>query len=218
MNRVPKNSVDWHYDDKASWTCPNHQFQSPINIVHSDTKPMNDDGELVLRYRKKIDTMVSTGYCLQGYLKGVASLNSRKFTFQQFHFHSHGEHTIDGKQFPLELHLVHQSDNGKIAVIAVMFDVGEENDTIDDLLNHVNQTNFDNKINLLHLVPKNLDYYHYLGSLTTPPLTENVEWYVLMTPMTLSERQLSRLRLFHKDNYREVQDLNGRQVLNKTFK
>lgn len=53
MNRVPKNSVDWHYDDKASWTCPNHQFQSPINIVHSDTKPMNDDGELVLRYRKK---------------------------------------------------------------------------------------------------------------------------------------------------------------------
>ena len=218
MRKIKFDPVDWHYDEKDSWTCPSHQFQSPIDIINEDTKPMNDDGELVLRYRKKVDTIVNTGYCLQGYLKGIASINGRSFDFQQFHFHSHGEHTIDGKDFPLELHLVHQSENGKIAVIAVLFELGEANKTIDSLLDHVNLTEFDNRINLLNLVPKKLDYYHYLGSLTTPPLTENVEWYVLIEPMTISEKQLNRLKTIHKDNYRETQDINGRQVLKKVFK
>ncbi|MBP2966935.1 carbonic anhydrase family protein, partial [Acinetobacter baumannii] len=128
---------------------------------------MNDDGELVLRYRKKIDTFLNTGYCVQGYLKGVASINSRNFKLQQFHFHTHGEHMIDGKSFPLELHLVHQSQNEQMAVIAVLFEIGEENKTFDELLDHLNLTEFENKINLLTLVPDKLDYYYYLGSLTT---------------------------------------------------
>lgn len=217
MKKIKFESVDWHYKEKDAWCCPSHQFQSPINIVNNETKPMQEDGKMVLRYRKKLDTVVDTGYCVQGYLKGQATINGRKFDFAQFHFHAQAEHTIDGKTFPLELHLVHQSENGKMAVIGVLFEVGDENPALDDILDHINETEFDNEIHLLDLVPKNLDYYHYLGSLTTPPLTENVEWYVLIEPMTVSQKQLDRLMAIHKDNYRETQELHNRLVLKKVF-
>ncbi|MGX7024289.1 carbonic anhydrase family protein [Vagococcus hydrophili] len=217
MKKIKFNAVDWNYEKKEEWVCPSHQYQSPIDIVNNDTLPMNDDGDIILRYRKKANAIVNTGYCIQGYLNGVASINNRKFEFQQFHFHAKGEHTIDGKDFPLELHLVHQSESGKMAVIAVHFEVGAANSTIDDILSHLDESEFDNHINLLNLVPKNLDYYHYLGSLTTPPLTENVEWYVLIESMTLSEKQLQRMTEIHKDNYRETQDLGARKVLKKVF-
>lgn len=217
MKKIKFNAVDWNYEKKEEWVCPSHQYQSPIDIVNNDTLPMNDDGDIILRYRKKANAIVNTGYCIQGYLNGVASINNRKFEFQQFHFHAKGEHTIDGKDFPLELHLVHQSESGKMAVIAVHFEVGVANSTIDDILSHLDESEFDNHINLLNLVPKNLDYYHYLGSLTTPPLTENVEWYVLIESMTLSEKQLQRMTEIHKDNYRETQDLGARKVLKKVF-
>ena len=217
MKKINFEPVDWNYQEKEAWTCPSHQFQSPINIVNDHAKPMREDGSLILRYRKKIDAIVNTGYCVQGYLKGVSSINNRLFNFQQFHFHAKGEHTIDEKEFPLELHLVHQSENGKMAVIAVLFEIGEENNSIDFILDHLNESEFDNRFNLLSLVPKNLNYYHYLGSLTTPPLTENVEWYVLMEPMTLSKKQLNRLTEIHNHNYRETQEINDRQVLKKIF-
>ncbi len=217
MKKIKFNAVDWNYEKKEEWVCPSHQYQSPIDIVNNDTQPMNDDGDIILRYRKKMNAIVNTGYCVQGYLNGVASINNRNFEFQQFHFHAKGEHTIDGKDFPLELHLVHQSESGKIAVIAIHFEIGTKNPTIDNILNHLDESDFDNHINLLDLVPKNLDYYHYLGSLTTPPLTENVEWYVLIEAMTLSEDQLRKMTTIHKDNYRETQDLGARKVLKKVF-
>ncbi|HCM89857.1 MULTISPECIES: carbonic anhydrase family protein [Vagococcus] len=217
MKKIKFNAVDWDYEKKEEWVCPSHQYQSPIDIVNNDTQPMNDDGDIILRYRKKMNAIVNTGYCVQGYLNGVASINNRNFEFQQFHFHAKGEHTIDGKDFPLELHLVHQSESGKMAVIAIHFEIGTENPTIDNILNHLDESDFDNHINLLDLVPKNLDYYHYLGSLTTPPLTENVEWYVLIEAMTLSKEQLRKITTIHKDNYRETQDLGPRKVLKKVF-
>lgn len=217
MKKIAFNPVDWTYQNKKEWLCPSHQFQSPINIINDLTTPMKENGEIILRYRKKIDAIVNTGYCIQGYLKGVASINQRNFEFQQFHFHAKGEHTIDGKEFPLELHLVHQAENGQLAVIAILFEIGEKNATMDVILDHLNQAEFENNANLLSLIPKSLNYYHYLGSLTTPPLTENVEWYVLIEPMTLSKQQLHRLTNIHNDNYREVQEINGRQVLKKVF-
>ena len=217
MKNLKVQPVDWSYSEKETWECHGHQFQSPININNNDTKPMNDDGELILRYRKKVNAIVNTGYSLQGYAKGIAEINHRTFEFQQFHFNAHGEHTVDGKVFPLELHLVNQSESGQIAVIGILFEIGEANPTFDELLNHVNQSDFDNHINVLSLVPKKLDYYHYLGSLTTPPLTEIVEWYVLTHPMTISLDQLNRMKLINKENFRETQDLNGRQVLKKVF-
>ncbi len=217
MKKIKFKPVDWNYTEKSDWTCSSHQFQSPINIINNQAKPMREDGTLVLRYRKRIDSIVNTGYCVQGYLKGIASINNRIFNFQQFHFHAKGEHTLDGKEFPLELHLVHQAENGKMAVIGVLFEIGQENESIDFILDHINESEFNNHFNLLSLVPKKLDYFHYLGSLTTPPLTENVEWYVLIEPMTLSQKQLNRLTTIHNHNYREVQDINNRQVLKKTF-
>ncbi|MNP24781.1 Carbonic anhydrase precursor [compost metagenome] len=76
---------------------------------------------------------------------------------------------------------------------------GEENVTMDSL-------------DLSLLIPAKLNYYHYLGSLTTPPLTENVEWYVLKDPVEISHEQLNDFYKYYDNNYRETQQLNGRQV------
>ncbi|MNI75377.1 Carbonic anhydrase precursor [compost metagenome] len=67
-------------------------------------------------------------------------------------------------------------------------------------------------LDLSLLIPPKLNYYHYLGSLTTPPLTENVEWYVLKDPVEISHEQLKEFYKYYDNNYRETQQLNGRQV------
>jgi diphthamide synthase (EF-2-diphthine--ammonia ligase) len=68
-------------------------------------------------------------------------------------------------------------------------------------------------LDITPLLPRKLGYYHYLGSLTTPPLTQNVEWYVLKQPVSLSAEQLATLRKHYPRNNRSIQPLNGRPVI-----
>merc|ERR1711860_330378 len=49
----------------------------------------------------------------------------------------------------------------------------------------------DLKIDPLKLLPDDLTYWHYQGSLTTPPLCESVLWHVLRHPIKISRRQLA---------------------------
>ncbi len=210
-------TTSWTYADKESWIKPLPKSQSPINIVTREAEPMIGDGRIVLNYGHQVTSVTDSDNHLEGTLKGLASINGRPFFLSQFHFHASAEHTIDGVFYPLELHLVHESQVGMLAVIAVTFEFGEENETLNELLDFVNHSNEDNHINILNLIPETLDYYHYLGSLTTPPLTENVEWYVLIEKMTLSEDQWQRITSFHDHNFRDPQDLNNRKVLKKIF-
>lgn len=211
------NVSQWSYENKENWIKPLPKSQSPINIVTREAEPMLAEGRIVLNYSHQLLSLFDTDHCIEGKLKGLASINSRPFILSQFHFHASGEHTIDGTFFPLELHLVHESQVGMLAVIAVLFELGEANKTLDDILDFMNQSGEDNHINMMDLIPDSFDYYHYLGSLTTPPLTENVEWYVLMNRMTLSKEQLKRLTSYHNHNFREPQNLNNRKVLKKLF-
>lgn len=68
-------------------------------------------------------------------------------------------------------------------------------------------------VTLADLVPEDQDYFHYLGSLTTPSLTENVEWYVRSTPIEASAEQIKEFTDHVSHNNREVQDLDGRTVI-----
>ncbi len=207
----------WSYDNKDNWIKPLPKAQSPINIVTREAEPMIGEGRIILNYGHQVQSLSNSEMYIEGTLKGLASINGRPFFLNQFHFHASGEHTIDGEYFPLELHIVHESQVGMLAVIAVLFEFGEENQTFNELLEFMNKTDEDNHINLMNLMPSSFDYYHYLGSLTTPPLTENVEWYILMDRMTLSEEQWKKITSYHNHNFREAQDLNNRKVLKKIF-
>ncbi len=152
------------------------------------------------------------GHGIEIGLKGQAIIDNRLFSLQQFHIHAPSEHLLNDYRFDGEIHFVHQAEDGRMAVIAVFLKAGKTSETFSQILDNVNQDqNF--ACNLNDLIPKNKAYYHYLGSLTTPPLTENVEWYILAHPVQLSSKQLAEFHKLYPYNNRQLQPLNGRPVL-----
>lgn len=144
-----------------------------------------------------------------------------RYSLKQFHFHAPSEHTINGRRFDMEMHLVHKNKFGQLAVIGIMFQVGTKN----KFLSTLGWKNLPKRagkrralkgiINALKAFPFNHFYTHYKGSLTTPPCTEGVRWYVLTSPVSMSRGQLKKVQgMFGKfGNARPVQALNGRRVV-----
>ncbi|AQP54489.1 hypothetical protein CBF34_01610 [Vagococcus penaei] len=217
MKRLNQD-LEWNYHEQHDWCFHTEMSQSPINIDDSLAEVMEDAGDIILNYETTIDEMVDTGFAIQGNVKGTARINGRLFHLQQFHFHAHSEHTINDQYYPLELHFVHQAQNGKNAVIGILFDIGEENPVFEQIITlMITKKQANQPIYLERLLPKNRRFYHYLGSLTTPPLTENVEWYVMPEVVSISHRQLSEITKWYDHNHRKRQPLYGRHILKKEF-
>lgn len=205
---------DYHH--QLGWRFEAGDSQSPINIDTHKTLPMLDAGQISWQYSPMVIDEVDNGHSIQIDDSGFAVINGRHFELMQFHFHAPSEHKLDGRGFPLEVHFVHQAQDGRLAVIAVFFEKGPVNTGFETILNHIQKgkkTVVSEKINIESLLPKNKTYYHYLGSLTTPPLTENVEWYVMAMPVGASAEQIQRFEAYYKGNNRQLQPVNERTVL-----
>ncbi|MGM3274383.1 carbonic anhydrase [Ralstonia sp. 24A2] len=205
------------YQHQAEWHAVHDAFQSPIDIHTVDAVAVDEDEPDAVQphYGTLAGMVVDTGHALQVNVPGGdAKIRGRRFMLRQFHFHAHSEHTIDGKSFPAEVHLVHVAKDGRMAVIGVMLEEGAANPALDAVLKAARKGEAHEvpAVAPADLLPKRDAYYHYLGSLTTPPLTENVEWYVLKQPITASRAQLDALRGFYADNFRAPQPLEGRVV------
>lgn len=205
------------YQHQAEWHAVHDAFQSPIDIRTADAVAVDEDEPDVVQphYGTLAGMVIDTGHALQVNVPGGdAKIRGRRFMLRQFHFHAHSEHTIDGKSFPAEVHLVHVAKDGRMAVIGVMLEEGAPNPALGAVIKAARKGEAHEvpAVRAADLLPKSDAYYHYLGSLTTPPLTENVEWYVLKQPITASPEQLDALRSFYADNFRERQPLDGRVV------
>lgn len=208
----------WDFSKQDDWCFVSKMSQSPINVNTNEVVPMRDKGKIELNYEKKLLDLFDTGCAIQGNMKGTAKINGRLFELQQFHFHAHSEHQIDQLIYPLELHLVHQSQSGKLAVIALLFELGEENQVLKNMVNAFQFPLKDHYLALADLIPLDRTFYHYQGSLTSPPLTENVEWYLFSNPISLSPSQLKMLTKHYPHNHRNIQPLNKRPILIKKDK
>lgn len=194
--------------------CQQGHMQSPIDIK---TKHHNKrlKGSFVLKMSEDVHTtadVVDNGHAIQVNVKngGKLVLDGREYTLVQFHFHGHSEHTIDGKQYALEGHLVHKSADGHLAVVGVMFNEGDNNPVLDNVLGGIGRTI---RIDPQDLLPNDKKhYYHYVGSLTTPPCTEGVQWYILKKPVTASKDQIKTMRNFYENNFRPVQPMFDRKL------
>ena len=205
------------YQHQSEWHAVHDAFQSPIDIHTADAVAVDEDEPDAVQphYGMLAGMVVDTGHALQVNVPGGdAKIRGRRFALRQFHLHAHSEHTIDGKLFPAEVHLVHVAKDGRMAVIGVMLEEGAANPALGAVLKAARKGEAHEvpAIRPADLLPKSDAYYHYLGSLTTPPLTENVEWYVLKQPITASPAQLDALHSFYADNFRERQPLEGRVV------
>ena len=142
-----------------------------------------------------------------------------KYSLLQFHFHAPSEHTVEGRSFDMEMHLVHRNGEGALAVIGVLIERGSQHGAFDPVWAHLPQTPGEMKriegvtVNPGDLLPGDTRTYRYDGSLTTPPCSEDVKWLVMATPVELSEAQIAAFKAIVNKNNRPVQVLNGREIL-----
>jgi carbonic anhydrase len=221
--------VHWGYDGEVSpehWgalspefaSCSEGKEQSPVDIPA--TAPVNPP-ELQFEYRPSDLDIVNNGHSIQVNYEPGSTLEAGGVVYElvQFHLHALSEHTLNGAYTDMELHLVHKDASGRLAVVGVMIVEGTHNPAYEPILAQMPPEQGDGltisgtTVNAGELLPAGQGYYHYNGSLTTPPCTEGVTWYVMATPVELSAAQIAAFQALYDHNYRPVQPLNERTFL-----
>jgi carbonic anhydrase len=229
--------VHWSYEGEAgpmNWgalspvyaLCKDGVGQSPIALTSGaagtgGTWKFNYGSTgLTLAHHEHVDELVDNGHTIQVNVEegSTLTLNGKVYTLKQFHYHTPSEHTLDGKNLPMEMHMVHQDSAGGFAVVSVLFEEGRPNANIAKLVANLPAAKGDTvsvaneRMDLeLHL-PSTERAFHYVGSLTTPPCSEQVEWLVLQDRITASTEQIAAFATRIGPNNRPVQDLHTREV------
>ncbi|MDB5312798.1 MAG: carbonic anhydrase [Gemmataceae bacterium] len=210
----------------------NAPFESPINI----TGPTVDLSQyLTINYSPTTQaTVLNNGYQIQVNKLSPAdtiTLAGTTYNLSNFHYHDPSENTVNGQSFPMEEHFVNVnvSASGAETVLAVFLQVGTHNAALDPILAAAQtiisanaratpvSTTTTTPIDLASLLPASMRGWFYQGSLTTPPLSQVVNWLVFSTPITLDAAQLAEYEsIADQDgflpNNRPVQPTDGRQM------
>lgn len=197
--------------------CDKGKRQSPIDIrggIRVDLEPIRFD------YRPTQFRIVDNGHTVQVDVGDSSSitLTGRTYRLVQFHFHRPSEERINGRQFEMVAHLVHKDYDGNLAVVAVPIDRGAEHPLIQTLWNHMPlEVGMAVQppgvvLDLTKLLPTEREYYTYMGSLTTPPCTENVLWMVFKNPIQVSPEQVGIFARLYPHNARPLQPVNDRLI------
>ncbi|KAH7862399.1 hypothetical protein Vadar_004366 [Vaccinium darrowii] len=154
---------------------------------------------------------------------GYVEINGTEYELKQCHWHSPSEHTINGRRYDLEFHMVHESKDQRVAVIGIIYKIGRPDPFLSEMKEHIaaiadtkEEEMVVGMVDPSHIKIGSRKYYRYIGSLTTPPCTQNVVWTVLSKVRTVSREQVTLLRdAVHDDsetNARPLQLINGRRV------
>ena len=209
----------WGALEKGFAECKLGQVQSPIDIPDASARK-GDLSSMLFNYKPSPLNIIDNGHTIQvNYAPGsFVTVEGKRYELVQFHFHKPSEEKIDGKSYDMVAHLVHQGPGGKVAVVAVLLDAGKENRLIKTLWDNLpKERGKENvvdavKINAVDLLPQSKGYYTFAGSLTTPPCSEEVTWFVMKTPVQVSADEIARFARSYPMNARPVQPLNGRDI------
>uniref|UniRef100_A0A1D1YNG9 carbonic anhydrase n=1 Tax=Anthurium amnicola TaxID=1678845 RepID=A0A1D1YNG9_9ARAE len=216
----------WHLLSNDSSICETGKNQSPIDVTPDDLKTLANPPNPSFMNAKNVKA-TNNGNTVEIFsgkegvpLPAEITVEEEKYTLQQFHFHTPSEHRIDGKHFDAEQHLVFKSESGKISVVAVLYNINEKESKfmvpiIENLPKNVDDKKEIKKVELNRLLcdVKNITRaYSYSGSLTTPPCTEGVTWYVNQDPLPFSVKQFNALRDIIGFNSRFTQVRDGEVI------
>ncbi len=215
----------WTYAEAEEWgelseefaTCESGTHQSPIDLAGEEPADLPN---ATIKYTPASGTVVNNGHTIQVDVSGAGGivLDGTSYELVQYHFHGPSEHTVDGKVFPLEGHLVHKTSDGNLAVIGFLVDEGaQDNPAFDSLIAGLpassEPTSLESNVDPNAMLPGAHSAFRYDGSLTTPPCSEGVEWTVLATPITMSAAQIAAITDgLAEPNNRPVQSLNDREL------
>jgi carbonic anhydrase len=231
---------EWHSLSEAYALCGSGKRQSPVDIwneASADLYPLR------FEYKSIPLLVLNNGHTLQANYNTVGKektvsiggkpypvkskpvhdstlmLGDVPYKLLQFHFHAPSEHARDGRRYAMEVHLVHKSADGNLAVIGVLFERGDENPILRQVLGNVSGNINEVKlvqgvtINAADLLPHDRQVFHYSGSLTTPPCSENVNWFVMKTPIEVSDEQVNQFEHLVGENARPLQPMHWRSML-----
>ena len=192
--------------------------QSPIDLTGYTTDPAAPP--LSFAYRGPAQAVRHNGRIADvEYAPGNRIvIGNQTYELKAMHIHAPAEHQIDQELFAAELHLVHRSTAGDYAVVGQLFRLGAPDSVVQALLDaypepgQIRESGFD--LNAAALVPSDLGYYRYTGSLTTPPCSEPVDWIELREIRSIAQEQVNRIAALHNGfNHRPIQPRNGREIV-----
>jgi carbonic anhydrase len=212
----------WGELDPAYAACSAGKEQSPIDIRNAEKANLP-----TLRFEYQsgpLRYLINNGYTIRVNYHDAPDtgnfliVGNERYQLRQFHFHHPSEEYLQGKPYEMEVHLMHQSSDGKVAGVTVFLKAGSANATVEKLWHHMPMTEGKEQeiagvaVNPAGLLPRDTAYYMYMGSLTAPPCSEGVPWFVLKTPVEVSAEQISAFAKLYPHDVRPLQPLNGRVV------
>ena len=221
-------AAHWSYDGQTGpshWgdlsadyaPCRTGHRQSPIDIEATQKAELP---AIQFDYKATPLRIIDNGHTIMiNYAPGSSiRVGDKRYELKQFHFHRPSEEKIKGKRYDMVVHLVHVASDGSTAVVAVLLGPGGDNQLIDELWGDLpKEKNKEElldsvQIDVANLLPADRGYYTFAGSLTTPPCTENVTWYVLKHPVTLSAAEIREYSKLYRDDARPTQPSYDRAV------
>ena len=210
----------WGGLDTANAACSAGGQQSPIDIagtINARQPPLK------IIWSKRPDTIVNNGHTIQlGFAEGnTLEFGDNTYAMKQLHFHHPSEHLIEGKGFAMEAHFVHEGADG-LAVVGVLLVPGKPNAVFEKIVATMPSEEgppvpADPSIDPAQLLPAERAYFHYEGSLTTPPCSETVDWIVLAHPIEVDEADIARFGKLYPMNARPVQKRDRRFILSSSL-
>jgi carbonic anhydrase len=209
----------WGGEDPAFVTCGTGKHQSPIDI---ESTVIKDLPALRFEYTDTPLDVTDTGHSFQINAapgSGEFSVGNDRYHFVQIHFHDSSEEKVHGQYYSMEAHLVHANAKGELAVVAVLIREGRTNEFLKPIFDGFPQKGstehnvIGKSINIENFLPAHRGYFSFDGSLTTPPCSEHVRWFVLKTPVEASAEQLQQFAVRYPHNNRPTQPINGRVIV-----
>jgi len=212
----------WGDLDPEYAPCKVGREQSPIDIRNAEKAELP-----TLRFEYKsgpLKYLINNGYTIRvNYHDAPGSGNflivgGKRYQLTQFHFHRPSEEYIHGKPYDMEVHLMHEASDGKVAGVTVFLKAGSANATIQQIWDHMPKTEGKEQevagveVNPAGLLPHAAAYFSYMGSLTAPPCSGGVTWFVLKTPVEISAEEIHAFAKLYPHDVRPLQPLNGRVV------
>ena len=224
--------ADWSYEGETgpgNWSslhpdyevCTNGKEQSPINIETSNVIEDKNIGDMDINYQPTLFSLSNNGHTIQANplsFENTLVLDDKEYKLKQFHFHTPSEHQLNGENFDIEIQCVQADEKYPLSGLGLFFREGASNPYLEKAWQVIpsEETTEDiqltEPIDLMDLLPDDKDSFHYMGSLTTPPCSEEVQWIVLKESIDMSKGQIDKFRHIFSDNHRPVQPLYERKI------
>ncbi len=222
------DDVEWGYSGAGApenWAsistdysmCSEGTKQSPVDITGYQK---GDAPPLSFSFRRDAVEVVNDGKALSiNYTKGNRlGLSERTYQLTSVRTHTPSEHTIDGQSFALELQLFHEQTFGDLAIVSFLYTLGDPDPVIQNIIDAAPDESGQSiteglVLNAADYAPEDLGYYKYEGSLTTPPCTEPVDWFIMLEQGSVSQEQIDQVAaLTGGGNNRPLQPLGDRSI------